>query len=125
MKTNTLLLLAIVILVGIVLYLLLNSPGKSISTQIVPAVIYEESRPRDTVIVGGWGGWGGWALPSKPFGGAPPPPPPPPGGGGAPPPPPPPPPPAPPSESPPSGFLDGTNKEKEGFVSSAASYPFA
>lgn len=127
MKTNTLLVVSVVVLVAIVAYLLFNTPTKTtVSREYVP-VVYEDSRPRDTILVGGWGGWGGWGFPTKPWGGHPPPPPPPPGGG-APPPPPPgdaPPPPAPPSEppAPPSTFVD-MSKNVEGFFS-PASYPFA
>lgn len=126
MKTNTLLLVIVALLAGVIGYLLFNTPTKTtVSREYVP-VVYEE-RPRETILVGGWGGWGGWGFPTKPWGGHPPPPPPPPGGG-APPPPPPgdaPPPPAPPSEppAPPSTFVD-MSKNIEGFFS-PASYPFA
>jgi hypothetical protein len=121
MKTNTILFITIAILLAIVIYLLLNTPVQTtVSREYVP-VIYEERRPRDTVFVGRWGGWGGWGFPTKPWGGHHPPPPPPP-------PSPPTPPPAPPSPPPaetPSGFLDMKKQEKEGFMSTAASYPFA
>jgi hypothetical protein len=119
MKTNTILFITIAVLLGVVVYLLLNAPVQTtVSREYVP-VVYEDTRPRDTVIVGGWGGWG---FPTKPWGGHhPPPPPPPPSGGGA---PPPPPPPAPPAESP-ATFMDMSKNEKEGFMSTAASYPFA
>jgi hypothetical protein len=128
MKTNTLLVVAVVVLVGIVLYLLLNTPTRTtVSREYVP-VVYEDSRPRETILVGGWGGWGGWGFPTKPWGGHPPPPPPPPGGGAPPPPPPgdapppPAPPPPPPAESP-ATFVD-MSKNVEGFFS-PSSYPFA
>ena len=116
MKTDKILVLAVILLVILVLYFIQNQTTKVVS---VP-VVYQE--PRDTVVIGGWGGWGGWGLPTKPWG-APPPPPPPPSGGGAPPPPPPgppPPPPPPPASPPPAPFADMKN---EGFT--CAPYPFA
>lgn len=118
MKTNTLLMGSVVVLAAIIVYLLLNSPTKTtVSREIVP-VIYEDTRPRETILVGGWGGWGGWGG-----GGHHPPPPPPPSGGAPPPPPPGPPPPAPPPPPPATPFVD-MSKNVEGFFS-PASYPFA
>jgi hypothetical protein len=126
MKTNTLLVGSVVVLLAIIVYLLLNTPTKTtVSREYVP-VVYEERRPRETILVGGWGGWGGWGFPTKPWGGHPPPPPPP---SGSPPPPPPPPPPAPPAPpspppaEPPATFVD-MSKNVEGFFS-PSSYPFA
>lgn len=119
MKANTLLIITITILAGIIVYLLLNMQTKTaVSREYVP-VVYEDRRPRDTILVSGWGGWG---FPTKPWG-LHPPPPPPPGPPG--PPPPGPAPPAPPAEAPssPSTFVD-MSKNVEGFFS-PASYPFA
>jgi hypothetical protein len=110
--------------VALVVYFLMT-PRTIVSREYVP-VVYEDTRPRDTILVGGWNGWGGyggWGGPKEPphhphppSGGAPPPPPP-----GPPPPAPPPPAPAPP---PPAPFVDMTTQKVEGFTS-ASTYPFA
>ena len=117
MKTDKILILSVIILIVLVLYFI-RSQTTVVSREYVP-VVYEDTRPRDTIIVGRWGGWGGWA------GGHPPPPPPPPSPPPGPPPPAPPPPPAaePPPPIVPAGFVD-MSKNIESFFS-PATYPFA
>lgn len=132
MKTNSVLILSIVILVGLVVYLVLNTTSQKTESRDYVPVAYRDRRPRDTVVVAGPGGWG-WGFPTitwvhQPS--APHPPPPPPA------PPSPPSPPAPPVEppvtpveppvtpgEPPATFVD-MSKNVEGFFS-PASYPFA
>jgi hypothetical protein len=121
MKTNTILFVTIAILLAIVIYLVLNTQvPTTVSREYVP-VIYEDKRPRERVLLGSWGEWEfptiTWIHPPRERPAAPPPPPPSPV-----------PPPAPPAEppvEPPSAFIDMKKQEKEGFVSTAASYPFA
>jgi hypothetical protein len=129
MKTNSVLILSIVILVGLVVYLVLNTTTQKTESRDYMPVVYRDRRPRDTVVVGGPGGWG-WGFPTitwvhQPSAPHPPPPP-------SPPPSPPTPPPAPPSPpveppatpgEPPATFVD-MSKNVEGFFS-PASYPFA
>lgn len=135
MKVNSILLAALVVLVGILLYLLMN-PVTTVSKEYVPVYNYPDTvYIRDVPWFSGWGsGLPGWGWGTKPHGGGghppPPHPPPPPSGGGASPPPPPPPPPtepAPPPPAEPATFMDmskNVDETKEGFLNPAA-YPFA
>lgn len=126
MKVNSILMASIVVLLGILIYLLMN-PVAVVSKEIVP-VVYNP----DTVYLRGvpwFGGWtGGWTggFPTRPHGGhgrPHPPPPPPPPAPPAPPAPSPPPPAA--SPPPPAPFIDMSKKDlKESFLSPAR-YPFA
>jgi hypothetical protein len=122
--SNSVLAVLGLVLVAVIVYFLVSSPRTVVSREYVP-VVYEDTRPRETILVGGWNGWGGyggWGGPKEPP--HPPPGPPPP----APPPPAPaPPPPAPPPPAPappPAPFVDMTTQKVEGFTC-ASTYPFA
>jgi len=116
MKTNSLLLALVVLLLGVLVVVLANP---SVVREYVPV-----SQSPDIVYVRDSPWWGGglpWGLITKPFGGYPhhPPPasPPPPPSGGSPPPASPPPPAEAPPPPQPLGFLDMSELVKEGFAS--------
>jgi hypothetical protein len=57
MKTNTLLVGSVVVLVAIIIYLLFNSSTKTtVSREYVP-VVYTDRRPRERILLGSWGDW--------------------------------------------------------------------
>jgi len=57
MKTNTLLVGSVVVLIAIIIYLLFNSSTKTtVSREYVP-VVYTDRRPRERILLGSWGDW--------------------------------------------------------------------
>ena len=127
--SNSVLAIVALAIVALIVYFLVTPPRTIVSREYVP-VVYEDTRPRDTILVGGWNGWGGFGgwggpKPPPPHPGIPPPSPPPPTPSPPPAgPPPPTPPPTEPAPPPPAPFVDMTTQKIEGFTC-ASQYPFA